>query len=352
MARRRIQTALTASGSVVLPACPATSPILISATLKLPSSTTLRGQGRSVTWLREADNASLSPIIANAHMQGGAAVTLLDTNVAVRDLSIDGNGANQANNLTPTCIYFLGTQGIIITDVEVKDCRSDAVTLNGNQAPFDATAPFMAGARNGFIDRLFINGTVGPTGGQHGWGLGIQNRQRNITVTNLVTERTADSGLFLDASEGTYTNIYVKGTGYGSTGAATLCTQTNANNSVDNPGGGGTPQYSWAPCSPGIYLHNITNVVLNNAVVTEGRYYGILAIGARSTLLSGIVSTNNSQRTPGIWDELHLDLNNTGGYGENHKLTSIRRATWRKLSSDAAATEHQSSNRTVWPVHR
>ena len=76
---------------------------------------------------------------------------------------------------------------VTISNVEVRNCRSDAVTLNGHQAPFDATAPLAAGSRLAFIDSLYINGVVGAPGG-NGWGLGLQNRFRAGMVSNVYVE--------------------------------------------------------------------------------------------------------------------------------------------------------------------
>ena len=108
------------------------------------------------------------------------------------------------------CVYFLGVPDVTISNVEVRNCRSDAVTLNGHQAPFDATAPLAAGSRLAFIDSLYINGVVGAPGG-NGWGLGLQNRFRAGMVSNVYVENAQGTGLFLDASEGLYSNIFVKG---------------------------------------------------------------------------------------------------------------------------------------------
>jgi hypothetical protein len=301
----KIQAALTAGGNVVLPACPATAPILISATLNIPSNTTLRGQSRESTWIKEADGASLIPLMQNTNA-AGAVGAVLDTNIAIRDLSIEGNGANQAATLNQRCLRFLGVAGITISNVVVKDCRSDAVMLQGNSAL----------AHPMFVDHLWINGTVGPAS-IHGWGLAIQNAARNIIVSDVFIENTADSGLFLDHSEGSYTNIHVKGAGFGSAGNAAGCTSASGGG-VDSPPGA---QFTWNPCPAGIYFHNVTNDAVANVTVTQNRYYGMLIVGARHTAISNVIATGNSLAVHGTWDDLHLDLNNGVGYGENHHLT-------------------------------
>jgi len=305
-----IQAALNGTGSVTLPPCPASSPLLVSATLNIPSSTTLRGMGRNMTWLKQADAANLAPMIQNANTAGGANL-VLDSNITIQELSIDGNGANQTAIFQNRCIYFTGVANPTIRNVDVMNCRGDAVTYNGNAGADPGSYPAT-------VDHLYIRGTVGPSG-VHGWGLAIQNKQRNALVNDVFVENTADMGVYIDASNGVWSNIYVKNAGVGALGTATACANSGTS-TVNNPGGGGASQHNWVPCPAGIYFHNITNVSATNITATQGQYSGVIIGGTRHTTISNIISTGNSLASPGTWDDLDIDYNSAIGYGENHGL--------------------------------
>jgi hypothetical protein len=313
-----LQAALTGGGDVVLPACPASNPLLISATLNIPSDTTLRGQGQDRTWLKEPNGANLAPFIQNAGAPGAPANTLENSNITIADLSLDGNGVNQNAVVANMCISLLGVANIGIHHVTVQNCRSTAVQLNGNGAGYNiGDAP----TTPSFVDNLYVNGIVGPSGA-NGIGLQISNRQRNVHVTNSYITRTSYHGILADASEGTYSNIEIKYTGQGSTGAAALCaTSPPAPFTVDNPGGGTAGgQFAWTPCAAGFYTRNVTDLTVSNLHVTQGNYYGLLITGTRSSTFSSINATNNSQRAVGVWDDVHLDLSALAGYGEDHGI--------------------------------
>lgn len=309
-ATTQIQAALTAAGTsttnnvVLLPPCSSTSPIIFSSQLNIPSNVTLTGYGRGRTWLKIADSSNLQPAIQNANAGGGAS-QVLDRNITISDLSIDANGSNQSNSALNRCIFTKGVANIILRHVEVKNCRSDAVSLNGNSAPDnDPSSPAI-------VDDLFINGTVGPS---NGVGLWIQDRQRNANVSNVTVINPANHGVDIDASEGNYTNIVVKGAGWpescGNGGAST----------VDNP----SPSWistAWTPCPAGIFFHNLTGVTVTNASATQGYYYGSLIVGTRFTTINNLVATQNSLHSSGVWDDLHFDYNNAIGYGEDTNIT-------------------------------
>jgi hypothetical protein len=310
----QLQAALTAGGDVVLPACPATSPLLISATLNMPDNTTLRGQGRGRTWLKEADNTNLAPMIQNAGAPGAPGNTLMNTGITIADLSIEGNGANQTAVVGNMCISLLGVSNIGIHHVTVKDCRSTAVQLNGNGAGYAGGTP----TTPSFVDDLYVNGIVGPASNS-GIGLQVSNRQRNVHVTNTYIANTSGHGVLADASEGTYTNVEIKGTGLGSTGTALACFNNSTNHTtVDSPGGGTAGgQYAWIPCPAAFYTRNAVDVTASNIHATQNQYYGLLILGTRSSSFSAINATNNSLAAVGTWDDVHLDLNVGSGYGEN-----------------------------------
>lgn len=304
-----VQGALNSSGlngRIVLPACPQASPIIITS-LTVPNNTALLGAGRGVTWLQQAAQAN-APFLRGSGFAGAGGVTL-NTNIEVGGFSLDGNGANQSAAGTNRCLFFLGVGNLNIHDIEVLNCRSDAVSINGNGS---ATASPNA------MSNIYVSGTVGAAGDfTKGLGVTIGNRARNSTVKGIFTENTAGPGILIDASEGTWSDLTARGAGTG-----TSCTNSGVN-TVNSPGGGGASQSNWTPCPPGIYFRNVTNISATNLIATQCLYYGVVVIGARHTTVSNLVSTQNSLAASNTWDDLHFDYNVfvSNGYGENSEFT-------------------------------
>lgn len=306
-----IQNALTnaaavSRGVVYLPPCPQSNPVLISVTLDIPSNTTLCGAGRGVTWIKQANSAQLAPMIENVNAGGGAGE--LNTNITICNLSIDGNGSNQTTGSAKRCLYLNGVSNVVIDNVEVLNCRSTAVHVDGNAAQVGPA----------FINQLYISGTVGP-GPAWGFGLYVTHAMRDSIVSNVFVENTADQAIYIDASEGTYSNLQAKGAGTGS-----ACTNAGTT-TVDNPGGGGGSQSGWSPCPAGVYFRNVTNVKASNITTHQGNFYGVVIVGTRSSTISNVIATQNSLNNggaTGAWDDIHVDYNPVlgTGYGENDAL--------------------------------
>lgn len=85
-----IQNALNSTGYAVLPSCPQSNPLLVSATINMPNNSTLCGQGHSATWLKEPNSTNLQPIIQGNNSGGGANVQL-NNGITLCNLSVDGN---------------------------------------------------------------------------------------------------------------------------------------------------------------------------------------------------------------------------------------------------------------------
>ena len=307
-----IQSAINNSavnrGTVALPPCPSASGcFIVSATLLVPSNTSILGTGKSVTCIKAAASLN-SPIFENSNFAGGGGITL-NSNIEIGFLTIDGNGSNQSHALGNYCIYLLGVDRPNVHDMELDNCDSTAIQLNGNSSTT---------TNGGFANNIFINTTIGNGADPlRGVGLQVSNAQRGMQVANITTLNTAGYGVLLDASEGNWSSIHTKGAGTG------LTCPNSGNTVVNNPGGGGASQSNWTPCAAGIYIRNVTDVNGVDFLATEGQYYGIVIVGARHTALSGLVATDNSLKTANVWDDLHLDLNVflSVGRGESHNLT-------------------------------
>lgn len=303
-----LNNAATNRGTVALPPCQATSGcFIISATLLIPSNTSLLGTGKSVTCIKAAANLN-APLFANQNFNGAGSITL-DSNIELGFLTIDGNAANQVFALANKCVEFIGVDRPSVHDLEVDNCISGAVHFDGNSSTT---------TNGGFVNNIFVNSTVGNGSNPlAGIGLQVSNAQRGMQVANITTLNTNGYGVLIDASEGNWSSIHTKGAGTG------LICPNSGITTVNNPGGGGTPQSGWTPCSAGIYVRNVADVNGVDFLATEGQYYGVVITGCRHCAISGLVATDNSLRTNNVWDDLHLDLNIflTSGRGENHNLT-------------------------------
>lgn len=372
-----IQAALNGVGYAFLPACPQSNPLLISATLNVPTNGILCGLGHTSSWIKEPNTSNLAPIIQNTNA-AGAGSTVLDSNITLCGFAIDGNGLNQTATANNRCINMVGVQNISLNDIQVTNCRSDAIVLNGNGG-------YPAGPCK--INNIFIDGTIGP-GPQYGYGLWTAQAQRWCSISNAYIQNTAEAGALVDASENQWSNIYTDNVGGGSligTSSGTTLTVTSVSgfiapgnvlvgpsvfataspitivsqqsgttggpgsytisasvtlstptlvsaigaaclnsgaHTVNNPGGGSTSQSGWIPCPAGMWVRNVTNVNVSNSTFTKGSYYGLLIIGARHATFSNNVVTNNSEASVGVWDDIHYDLNVflATGYGENHAI--------------------------------
>lgn len=307
-----IQAALnnTASnrGTIALPPCSAAGGcFIISATLQVPSNVSVLGTGKSVTCIKAA-TALNAPIFQNANSGGGGGSTL-NSNIEIGFLTIDGNGSNQTFGLANACIYFIGVDRPSVHDIEVDNCISTAIRLDGNSSTTTT---------GGFVNNIFINTTIGNGSNPiAGTGLQVSNAQRGMQVANVTTNNTHGYGVLIDASEGNWSSIHSKAAGTG------LTCPNSGTTTVDNPGGGAASQSGWTPCAAGIYIRNVSDMTGVGLTATEGQYYGIIVTGCRHCALSSLVATDNSLKTSGTWDDLHLDLNVFLGVGrgESHNLT-------------------------------
>lgn len=307
-----IQTALNNStvnlGTVALPPCTAAAGcFVISATLSIPSNVSILGTGRSVTCLKAA--ASLNaPIFQNSNAGGASGITL-NTNIEIGFLTLDGTGLSQSHALGNYCIDFNGVDRPSIHDMEFDSCDSTAIHITGNSSTT---------SNGGFVNNIFVNTTIGNGSDPlRGIGLQVSNAQRGMQVANITTLNTHGYGVLIDASEGNYSSIHTKGAGTG------LTCPNSGTTTVNNPGGGGTSQSNWTPCAAGIYIRNVADVNGVNFLATEGQYYGVVIVGCRHCAFASLVATDNSLKTTGVWDDLHLDLNVflSVGRGESHNLT-------------------------------
>lgn len=310
-----IQNALNAlgggnGGTLVLPACSQTSPIIVTS-LTIPNNTALIGRGVNTTWLQQAASAN-TPMIRGSNFNGGANITL-NSNIDFGNMSIDGNGSNQSSAGTNRCVFFQGVSNLYVYNLEVLNCRSDAVRLDGNGA---------APAGKSIAENIYVSGTVGVSGNA-AFAIGFQvgNKYRNVFVDNVYVENTFSIGILIDASEGNWSRIQSK---FAGTGSAATCPNSGAT-AANSPGGAGAGQTGWVPCGAGVWFRNVTNVTATNIVATQGQYHGVVLTGVRHSTISDVVATNNSLSSVGSYDDIHLDYNVfvAGGYGENSNFSIV-----------------------------
>ena len=119
-----IQSALDVGGKVFI----AKGTYLLNATLIIKSNTELVGEGRGKTILKIADDA-------NVHAIQNPSTESLE-NISIAHLTIDGNRNNQTSNGIGISIgYGVAKKNITIRDVEIMNCLSHAIWLDGNPPP-------------------------------------------------------------------------------------------------------------------------------------------------------------------------------------------------------------------------
>jgi hypothetical protein len=285
-------------GGVITPTpCPQSNPIKWSGTLMIPSNTVLACTAPGTTWFQEVSGSHLAPAIENANAGGGAGQ--LDSVLGIVNCSFDFNGSGSGS--AQRGIYFLGVDQPVLQHVKTINCTSDCVYIDGNAAQVG----------NGTVDDLYAYNSTG------GRGLEITHAQRGMTVANIHTINTNQDGIFIDASQGSYTNLIAENSGNNFSCA------NSGTSTVDNPGGGSTGQSGWTPCPAGIVLRNVTNITGGTWTASGNQYYGVLEWGVRYSAIESIASTNNSLSAIGVFDDIHYALSNTlsTGYGETHVTT-------------------------------
>lgn len=179
--------AVSGAGVVTLP--PGTG--IIGTALVCKSGVTLRGAGVDVTTIKVKDSADVSAITVGSGI----------TRACIRDLTIDGNKANQTD-----AVHGIACQGdtqTMITNVRVTSCKGDGIraTSNTDVAVIGciSTANAMRGIELTNVTGARIEGNLVTSNGTHGIDVDFQTSNA-IVVGNKSLSNTS-TGIFVE--EGT-----------------------------------------------------------------------------------------------------------------------------------------------------
>ena len=254
----------------------------LSAPISVPNNTTLTGAGAgTIITIPNAFNAALN-MITNTDTSTG-------TNVAIRNLVLDGNKANQTAG-AQVGINFnnmgggSGTsarEGGKIASVVVKNMRSDGIDLN-NSHNNTVTASTL---QNEGSDGIYVAGNLNTLTGNVAQGNynGFDIGNDNNTVTGNTAEGNSQYGIYVNANYNTVTGNTTKG---------------NASEGINLGGGHNTVTGNTATSNLyGIESDSSGNIISSNSV-TNNTNLGILIYGPYNSVSANTVQSNGAQ---GIW---------------------------------------------------
>jgi parallel beta-helix repeat protein len=178
--------------------------------LVLPSNTIFQGEPGVI--IKEVDGGIMERLITNEHsctynqtankcqyMKSN----LKDNNIIIKDLVIDGNGANQPYpyNSSRHCIWFLNVKDVTLDNVIVKNCAGiGIVTTWYSDIVVDKVSVSNCNGNGIYIDRglnFFLDESIFENNSYSGIDIYLSN---NVTVESCrVVESFAGSGINMDS---------------------------------------------------------------------------------------------------------------------------------------------------------
>lgn len=223
----------------------------------LTSNTELEGAGRGITILQAAANSSDNPILQNADIVNG------NTQIAVRNLTLDGNKANQSGDNGKHGIWFQRVGNSVLSNVECKNVDGHGIRIDGQ----------------GVVTRVWHLSDV-VTHDNSQIGLYMTFSMRNIEYSNITAFNNGSHGVELDHSEAKATNI----DSYGNTGR-------------------------------GIFIRNVFGCVYNNLHASLNQQDGIYVQGLVDSVGANWYAASNSQAGLNLYNEITFSGDNTLSYG-------------------------------------
>lgn len=189
------------------------------ADLTIGSKTTLFGEGRGVSILK-LKNADNGHILLNKNPVAG------DTDITIRNLSIDGNKANQSTTTNYGLLLKRVTR-LTLLDIDIHDGAGTGALITG-----DAQQTRMAEIANVLVRDCGMD------------GLWVGDAMRDVTYVNVIVTGNGGNGMTLDHSEALTSGILAdNNTGYG------------------------------------IFIRNVFGCSYNNLVATRNGKHGIYVLG-------------------------------------------------------------------------
>lgn len=237
-----------------------------SSSISIPSTVVLEGAGPSTT-LKIADNSAIT-LLTNSDTTNG------NTDIHIRNLTIDGNKANQSDTTTDRYgIQLVKVSRGSIQNVDVHDCE----TSNNEGIR-------VSGGGDSSLSRSFFIDNVRTYNNDYD-GIRIMFAQRSVHISNLSAYDNGHDGVYIDHSEGKYINVDA----YSNTGN-------------------------------GIYIRNVSSDSLIGLSATENGEHGILVEALVDSQGAVWEARNNSTASSGTSDDIFFDENSALSHGRTANL--------------------------------
>jgi len=235
----------------------------INASISIPNNTMLAGAGRGT--LITIVNSFNTSINAITNTTGGGS----GTGVAIQDLRLDGNRANQTSG-TMRAIYFNGVgsgtggsviEGGEISNVWMREWRNEVIAFN-------------ASSHN------TVTGSVIDGSDTNAISLTASSANNTITGNNV---ENANNGIYVSSSSNnTITGNTVQGNSTG------IYLTSSSSNAISGNNASGNGSYA-------IYLLSSSNNTISGNTAVSGGYRGIVLVTSSNNAITGnTVASNNS----------------------------------------------------------
>lgn len=155
-------------------------PASISQTISLLGDRTYRGESRTGTVLKQASNANLVAVLASASYLTNSTTT--GNPITVRQLTLDGNKANNTNSTTIGIL--LRNRDSVVEDLLISSMRGDGIRVSNPSA--NGTA-LTGSQNNGLIQNCFISSSDGH-------GIYVKDTGNKCIGWDIVDNWISDSG--------------------------------------------------------------------------------------------------------------------------------------------------------------
>jgi Right handed beta helix region len=153
---------------------------LINETIRIVGERSYRGESRTGTVLRQADNANLTAILASDSYLDNSPTT--GRPVAVRQLSLDGNSDG---NTAPTAGFLVRSWQTVVEDLEIRGMEGHGIWFRNESA--DGTR-----LTNTSVNGQIVGNFITDSGGH---GVFVDDPGNSLTDWNLTDNWIAGSGL-------------------------------------------------------------------------------------------------------------------------------------------------------------
>lgn len=278
----------------------------ISKTIKLPSNTSIQGQGHNKTTI------TLLPD-SNCHLFTNASPTEGNVGITIKDIRVNGNGDKQkkpesSKSLTFCCaIYLRNVRSCLVENCHFDNIRQTAAHFNGSVGvviqELYAKNLGWSGVSTSNTSNIWVQAKV-DNSGQDIMHSAIHVDGGIGVYLDAVVENSTGNGIMLDSAYAPLMNVVIKGRGVNCrrgvslSGAAVKPLRNVYIEGVYNDNR-----------EVGVMVSNSESVVINNSEICRNGQYGILLQG-RNGGRNCLVVDSNVTDNPVNFGQLHASGSN------------------------------------------